>query len=100
VEQSSLIMMVEDNDLTVGAIEATLMDAGFAVLSAASCAKALELMKSQSPALMLLDIGLPGKSGPGFCRELRAEGHRLPIIMLTARLEEIDRVLGLELGGG
>jgi len=91
-------MVVEDEDLTAQVIEATLIDAGFAVLNAANSVKALELMKSQLPALMLLDVGLPGKSGFDFCRELRAGGHRFPIIMLTARLQEIDRVLGLELG--
>ena len=91
-------MVVEDNDLTASAIEDTLREAGFVVLSAASSTRALELMKSQVPAVMLLDVGLPGRNGFDFCRDLRAEGFRFPIIMLTARIEEVDRVLGLELG--
>ncbi|HBX67939.1 MAG TPA: DNA-binding response regulator, partial [Chloroflexi bacterium] len=52
----------------------------------------------QSPQLILLDIRLPDISGFDICRQLRAEGARMPILMLTARDEAIDKVLGLELG--
>ena len=60
--------------------------------------RALDLARSQDPHLILLDIRLPDISGFNVCRQLRAEGKRQPILMLTARDEELDKVLGLELG--
>jgi two-component system response regulator VicR len=59
---------------------------------------ALQLAHSQDPHLIVLDIRLPDISGFDVCRQLRGEGNRVPILMLTARDEEVDRVLGLELG--
>ncbi len=56
------------------------------------------LAVSQDWDAIVLDIRIPGKDGLELCRELRAEGHRTPILMLTARSTELDRVLGLELG--
>jgi two-component system, OmpR family, phosphate regulon response regulator OmpR len=50
------------------------------------------------PDLVVLDVGLPGMSGLQACQQLRAEGDRVPIILLTARTEEVDRILGLEMG--
>jgi len=59
---------------------------------------AIPLVLRESPDLITLDVSLPGMSGLEVCRELRARGIRTPIIMLTARGEEVDRVLGLEIG--
>ncbi|GAA0770976.1 response regulator [Ideonella azotifigens] len=53
---------------------------------------------SPRPDLVVLDVGLPGMSGLQACQRLRAEGDRLPIILLTASTEEVDRILGLEMG--
>ena len=58
----------------------------------------LAMARSENPDLILLDVMLPGKNGYDICKELRAEGIKTPIIMLTAKNEEIDKVLGLEFG--
>jgi DNA-binding response OmpR family regulator len=60
--------------------------------------RALDLARAESVHLILLDVRLPDISGFDVCRQLRAEGRRQPVIMLTARDEEVDRILGLELG--
>ena len=59
---------------------------------------AVDLAIQENPDLILLDVMLPGMSGLDVCRELRKKGIEAPIIMLTAKGEEIDRVLGLEIG--
>jgi two-component system alkaline phosphatase synthesis response regulator PhoP len=58
----------------------------------------ITLIHTEKPDLILLDIMLPGKNGYDICRELRSEGNKTPIIMLTAKNDEIDKVLGLEFG--
>jgi len=58
----------------------------------------ITLVHTEKPDLILLDIMLPGKNGYDICRELRNEGNNTPIIMLTAKNDEIDKVLGLEFG--
>ena len=58
----------------------------------------ITLVHTEKPDLVLLDIMLPGKNGYEICKELRSEGNKVPIIMLTAKNEEIDKVLGLEFG--
>jgi DNA-binding response OmpR family regulator len=68
------------------------------VLWAETGERALDLVRARDPKLVLLDIRLPGISGFDVCRQLRSEGYRAPILMLTARDEELDKVLGLELG--
>ena len=59
---------------------------------------ALEALRELAPDLVLLDVMLPGIDGFGICRELRGRGSTVPILMLTARDEDVDRVVGLELG--
>jgi two-component system alkaline phosphatase synthesis response regulator PhoP len=71
---------------------------GYEVLTAADGAAGLERARTQHPDLLLLDIMLPKLSGLEVCKTLRAEGFEAPIIMLTARGQEIDKVVGLELG--
>jgi DNA-binding response OmpR family regulator len=68
------------------------------VLWADTGRRALEMARAENPHLILLDLRLPDISGYDVCRQLRAEGLRQPILMLTARDEEADKVLGLELG--
>lgn len=79
-------------------MEYALAKEGFTVLWAENGRRALELARKEDPRLIVLDIRLPDISGFDVCRQLRQEGNRQPIIMLTARDEELDKVLGLELG--
>jgi DNA-binding response OmpR family regulator len=92
------ILIVEDERAVARGLEYGLAREGFEVLWADTGRRALELARARDPHLVLLDIRLPDISGFDVCRQLRAEGRRLPILMLTARDEEVDKVLGLELG--
>jgi DNA-binding response OmpR family regulator len=92
------ILIVEDERAVARGLEYGLESEGFAVLLAENGTKALDLARTQKPHLILLDIRLPDISGFDICRQLRGEGVRMPILMLTARDEAIDKVLGLELG--
>ncbi len=92
------ILIVEDEPAVARGLEYGLDKEGFAVLLAENGQKALDLAHTQNPHLILLDIRLPDISGFDVCRQLRSEGARMPILMLTARDEAIDKVLGLELG--
>jgi DNA-binding response OmpR family regulator len=74
-----------------------LQHAGYAVITAGDGAKALELARARRPDLVVLDLGLPGIDGLDVARTLRRESN-VPIIMLTARVAESDRLVGLELG--
>ena len=71
---------------------------GFRIESVADGLAALEAVERLHPALMVLDVMLPGADGFEVCRRLRGAGNQVPIIMLTARDEDIDKILGLELG--
>jgi len=92
------ILIVEDEPAVARGLEYGLTREGFDVLWADTGERALDLARSRDPHLILLDIRLPGISGFDVCRQLRAEGKRQPILMLTAHDEELDKVLGLELG--
>ena len=92
------ILIVEDERAVARGLEYGLTSEGFTVLWADTGQQGLALARSQNPHLILLDIRLPDVSGFDVCRQLRAEGKRMPILMLTARDEEVDKVLGLELG--
>jgi len=96
------ILIVEDEPAVARGLEYGLKAEGFTVLVAADGARALEIARGSrdapAPHLMLLDIRLPDMSGFDVCRSLREEGRSLPILMVTARDEEVDKVLGLELG--
>ncbi|MER3543224.1 MAG: DNA-binding response regulator [Chloroflexota bacterium] len=92
------ILIVEDEPAVARGLEYGLTSEGFDVLRAETGAQALALARSRDPHLILLDIRLPDMSGFDVCRQLRAEGLRQPILILTARDEELDRVMGLELG--
>jgi two-component system alkaline phosphatase synthesis response regulator PhoP len=92
------ILIVEDERAVARGLEYGLEREGFTVLWAETGQQALDLARIQSPHLILLDLRLPDISGFDVCRQLRGEGKRMPILMLTARDEELDKVLGLELG--
>jgi two-component system phosphate regulon response regulator PhoB len=94
------ILVVDDEPDARELIEVNLKAAGFEVLTAANGRQALEKARATLPALVLLDVMLPEVDGLEVCKSLRRDSKTafLPIIMLTARAAEIDRVLGLELG--
>jgi two-component system, OmpR family, alkaline phosphatase synthesis response regulator PhoP len=91
------VLVVDDERQIAGIARDYLQHAGYAVLTAADGAEALALARSRRPDLIVLDLGLPKLDGVDVARTLRREGS-VPIIMLTARAEESDRLLGLELG--
>ena len=92
------ILIVEDEKNIVDILSYNLNKEGYATLEAYDGDAGLQLALEQDPDLILLDLMLPRKSGFDVCRDLRTEGRTTPIIMLTAREEETDKVLGLELG--
>jgi two-component system alkaline phosphatase synthesis response regulator PhoP len=92
------ILIVDDEPEIVRGLSDNLGFEGYQTVAASTGAEALALAAAQAPDLILLDIMLPGKSGWDVCRALRERGIDVPIIMLTARGEEADRVRGLELG--
>ncbi|UOE94117.1 response regulator YycF [Alkalihalobacillus sp. LMS39] len=91
------ILVVDDEKPIADILKFSLEKEGFEVLCAYDGIKAIELAKQENPDIMLLDIMLPYKDGMEVCREVR-KTHDMPIIMLTAKDSEIDKVLGLELG--
>ena len=92
------ILIVEDERAVARGLEYDLASEGFVGLWAETALEALDLARDQNPHLMLLDIRLPDINGFDVCRQLRDEAMRLPILMLTARDEEVDKGLGLEVG--
>jgi len=92
------ILIVEDERAVARTLHYALEREGFEVLWAETGNQALALAHDAAPHLILLDIRLPDISGFDVCRRLRASGQRMPVLMVTARDEEVDRVLGLELG--
>lgn len=91
------ILLVDDEPLITDSLTYSLKREGFDVHAVGDGEKALEEVEEFQPDLVVLDIMLPGISGLEVCKRLR-EGSTTPVIMLTARGEEIDRVLGLEVG--
>ena len=92
------VLVVEDDAAIRGALQETLTANGHAVVGASDGAEALRLFGDGGFDLVLLDLMLPSVSGYDVCRKIREKNRAVPIIMLTARGEEIDKVLGLELG--
>ncbi|MCI0489850.1 MAG: response regulator transcription factor [Blastocatellia bacterium] len=92
------ILIVDDEPAIVLAVRGELNFEGFEVDSAADGHEACEKAREFRPDVMLLDLGLPGMNGFEVCRRLRAEMPAMWIIMLTVRGQEVDRVMGLELG--
>lgn len=92
------ILVVEDDPAILAGLCDLLEGEGFAVHRAANGSKALQVYQSHRPNLILLDIMIPEKSGYDVCREIRKTDSATPILMLTAKGQEVDKVVGLELG--
>src|SRR5947208_313632 len=91
------ILVVDDDRTLRDTLQYNLRREGYIVLAAADGGEALSLASAAHPDLIILDIMLPGMSGFDVCRAVRKQSS-VPILMLSAREEEIDKVLGLELG--
>jgi DNA-binding response OmpR family regulator len=94
----SRILVVEDDPAILRGLVDNLRFESYEVLTATDGEAAYRLIKEKNPNLIILDLMLPKLSGYELCRTLRKEGLTVPILMLTARGEEADRVLGLDLG--
>jgi len=94
----SKILLVDDERILLDTIRYNLAKAGYQVRAATDGEEALRTARQESPDLIILDVMLPKMDGFDVCRTLRGEGSVMPILMLTARDEELDKLLGLELG--
>jgi DNA-binding response OmpR family regulator len=92
------ILMIEDDPGSRQVVEMALQGEAYQLIEAVSGDEGLAKAHSERPDLILLDIHMPGMSGLDVCRRLRADGSLVPIIMLTARTDTIDKVVGLEVG--
>jgi Response regulators consisting of a CheY-like receiver domain and a winged-helix DNA-binding domain len=92
------ILVVDDEPAIVDAVTYNLRLQGFTTLVAGDADAALRLFREKQPDLVILDVMLPSGSGFDVCRLLRQSGSRVPVLMLTARVAESDRVQGLEGG--
>jgi two-component system catabolic regulation response regulator CreB len=92
------ILIVEDEATIADAVAYALEKEGFATRRASLGSAALESIRAEPPALVVLDVGLPDLSGFEVCRRLRTFSD-VPVVFLTARSEEVDRIVGLEIGG-
>ncbi|MDU3723518.1 MAG: response regulator transcription factor, partial [Clostridium celatum] len=94
------ILVVDDEEHIAELIRYNLESNGYKILSANNGIDAMKIVLEERPNLILLDLMIPGKDGYDVCKEIRStkEVMNTPIIMLTAKSEEIDKILGLELG--
>ena len=93
----SKILVVEDDPNLLSTLKYNLQKEGYGVATAADGAEAIETARREKPALVILDLMLPKMSGFEVCRILRKD-MTIPILMLTAKVEEIDKIVGLEIG--
>lgn len=92
------VLVVEDDANIRNGLCEILEDEGYRAIPAADGNLALAAVREHQPDLICLDIMMPGKNGYDVCRALRSDGNTTPIIFITAKSEEVDKVLGLELG--
>ncbi|MDQ1513360.1 MAG: hypothetical protein QOC59_1202 [Microbacteriaceae bacterium] len=98
VESKGLVLVAEDERAIADLERLYLTEAGFGVHVERDGSAVLAAVERLRPVAVVLDIGLPGRDGLDICRELRARGDWTPVVFVTARDDEIDRILGLELG--
>ena len=92
------ILLVDDEQNILDLATMYLAREGFEIKTSTNGAEGLERIRQIKPALVVLDLMLPGLDGFEICRKLRSEENQVPIILLTARDEDVDKILGLELG--
>jgi len=98
VDEGEKILIVDDDPGLRRLLERFLTEQGYRVRAVADIAQMSRLLERELFALLVLDLMLPGEDGLSACRRLRAEGNPVPIIMLTAKGDELDRITGLEQG--
>ncbi len=91
------VLVVEDEASIASFVAAYLKNAGYTVRTTASGTEALKLVASEKPALVVLDLMLPDIDGVEVCKQIR-QSSDLPVLMLTARDEDVDKIIGLEVG--
>ncbi|MFH1944632.1 MAG: response regulator, partial [Acidobacteriota bacterium] len=92
------ILIIEDDLAILRGLKDNLEYESYEVKTATDGEKGYCIIREEKPDLVILDLMLPKMSGYELCRKVRAEGNTTPILMLTARGEEVDRILGLDLG--
>ncbi|WP_394390831.1 two-component system response regulator OmpR [Shewanella woodyi] len=97
-QETSKILVVDDDMRLRALLERYLMEQGYQVRSAANAEQMDRLLERENFHLVVLDLMLPGEDGLSICRRLRQNGNPIPIVMLTAKGDEVDRIIGLELG--
>ena len=95
---SKKILVVDDEPDIVKLLEIQLKNCGYDVISAVNAKEALSRIEDGAPDLMILDLMLPDFSGEEVCREVRKNENNIPIIMLTAKGEDVDRIVGKVVG--
>ena len=98
MDQPKTVLIVEDEKNIVDILRFNLQREGYQTAEAYDGADGLEKARTVDPDLILLDVMLPKMNGFDVCRQIRQEGRNVPVIILTAREEEADKVLGLEIG--
>jgi DNA-binding response OmpR family regulator len=98
IDDRGLVLIIEDEPAIVELERLYLTRAGFGVHVETDGAAGLAQIRRLRPVAVILDVGLPGMDGVELCRTLRAEGDWTPVIFVTARDDEVDRIIGLELG--
>ena len=98
MNEQKTVLIVEDEKNIVDILRFNLQREGYKTCEAYDGADGLEKARTVNPDLILLDVMLPKMIGFDVCRQLRQEGNNVPVIILTAREEETDKVLGLEIG--
>lgn len=93
------ILIAEDDSNTRAALAEVLRGEGYEVIEAADGMQARDLFDRRAPDIACLDVMMPGLSGYDLCKHFRQNNPRMPILFITAKSEEIDKVVGLELGG-
>ncbi|WP_374535497.1 osmolarity response regulator transcription factor OmpR [Chitinimonas taiwanensis] len=97
-QPSKKILLIDDDPRLRELVQRYLNEQGFSVDAFEDASKLEARLQRNRPALVLLDLMMPGEDGLAVCRRLRAMGDNIPIIMLTARGDDIDRIIGLEMG--
>ena len=92
------VLIAEDDPNTLSGLVGVFRDEGYEVFAASDGNVALELFSKENPQIVCLDVMMPHKNGYDVCREIRKQSPDVPILFISAKSEEIDKVLGLELG--